>query len=195
MKFSIKHQESYSRGQLILRTLFGWLYIVIPHIILLIFLGIVAAILWPITFLIVLFTGKYPRGIFDFMLGYYQWDSRIQARLFNLSDGYPAFGLDHKDEFITFELDFEENHSRVSALLKFFFGAFYIGIPHGIILAFRGIACYVLLILSWFIILFTGTQPESFHKFITGQLRWAYRVNIYWMMLTDKYPPFTGEEV
>ena len=40
MQFSVKSQDSFSRGQLILRTLFGWLYIVIPHAFLMFFVAI-----------------------------------------------------------------------------------------------------------------------------------------------------------
>ena len=68
MKFGIKHQESYSRGELILRTLFGVFYMALPHLFLLIFLQLWSAILNLITFWIILFTGQFPEGMFKFQL-------------------------------------------------------------------------------------------------------------------------------
>ena len=91
MKLTITHQEKYSRGQLILRTLFGWLYIGIPHLFLMFFVGIWSAILAFATFWVVLFTQRFPKGIFDWQIKYMNWGARVNAVLSNLVDGYPAF--------------------------------------------------------------------------------------------------------
>ena len=60
MKLEITHQERYSRGQLLLRTIFGLIYIDSPHSVLIFFMGIWSAILAFITFWAVLFTGRFP---------------------------------------------------------------------------------------------------------------------------------------
>jgi len=57
MKIGIRHQESYSRGELLLRTFFGAFYIAIPHFLVLIFLFIGSAIINFITFWAILITG------------------------------------------------------------------------------------------------------------------------------------------
>ncbi|MFC2155921.1 hypothetical protein ACFLRB_05480 [Acidobacteriota bacterium] len=62
MKLTIKHQESYSRGELLLRTFFGWIYIVIPHDFALWLVGIWAGILSFLAWWVILFTGKYPQS-------------------------------------------------------------------------------------------------------------------------------------
>ena len=77
MKLTIKHQDKYSRGQLILRTLFGVIYIGIPHLFLLAIVGIWSAILSFITFWIVLFTAKFPENIFNFQIGFNNWALRV----------------------------------------------------------------------------------------------------------------------
>ena len=81
MKLTVSHLDKYSRGQLILRTLFGAIYIGIPHLFLIAIVGIWSAILTFITFWIVLFTGKFPESIFNFQIGFQNWILRLEATL------------------------------------------------------------------------------------------------------------------
>ena len=67
-------------------------------------------------------------------------------------------------------------------------------IPHFIILPFLYIgACFVMLI-AWWVVLFTGKYPEGMHKYMVGLLRWAQRICNYIYFMTDKYPPFSMKE-
>ena len=70
--FEIQHQEQYSRGQLLLRSFFGWLYIAIPHAFILFFMQIAPGILQFLAWWIVLFTAQYPKSFFDFQMGRWQ---------------------------------------------------------------------------------------------------------------------------
>ncbi|HKM92567.1 MAG TPA: DUF4389 domain-containing protein [Prolixibacteraceae bacterium] len=195
MKFSINHQERYSRGELLLRTLFGVIYIGIPHGFLLFFVGLWAGVLQFLAFFAVLFTGKFPKAMFNYQVGLITWVLRLNARLLNLSDGYPAFGLKAVDKNVVFEIEYPEKLSRGHLLLRFFFGYFYILIPHGFILFFRQLWALILIFLSWWSVLFTGKYPKGFFAWIEGTLRWQTRVLIYTMFMTDKYPAFTGESL
>ena len=66
---------------------------VIPHIIAITFLGMIAYVLVIIGYLVVIFTGKYPRGLFDFQVGVMRWNFRINCWLIGLTDKYPSFSL------------------------------------------------------------------------------------------------------
>lgn len=191
MKFGVKHQDSYSRGQLLLRAFFGWLYILIPHVIVLYILSIVSAIFSFVAFWSILFTAKYPQGMYDFQLNLQRWGLRLQARMLNLSDGYPAFGLTNTDPNIVIELERQETYSRGLLLLRFFFGIFYVLIPHVFVLFFLLMGANIINFITFWAILFTGKNPKTFHDYLTGVLRWAFRVNAYMSLLTDKYPPFS----
>ncbi len=189
----INYQESYSRGELLLRSFFGWIYIVIPHAFVLFFMQIAGGILRFLAWWIVLFTAQYPKSFFDFQVALQRWGIRLNARILNLSDGYPAFGLNAVDANTTFTLAYPLTLSRGTLLLRTFFGIFYVLIPHGFILFFRAILMYIYIFLAWWIVLFTGKYPKSFFDFNVETLRWASRVGIYMMFLTDKYPPFSGK--
>ena len=195
MKLTITHQERYSRGELLLRTLFGWLYIALPHGFILLFVSLWGAILQFVAFWVILFTGRYPQSMFEFQVGLMSWSIRLYARLYNISDGYPAFGIKAGDEFTRIVIPYPEKVSRGLTLLRLFFGIFYVYIPHFFILYFRAIFVGILIFLAWWVVLFTAKYPKDWHDWVVGQLRWSMRVNLYMMYMTDTYPPFTGDEL
>jgi hypothetical protein len=70
-----------------------WL-LAIPHYIVLFFLGIAAFVSVVIAWFAILFTGRYPRGLFDFVVGVGRWGVRVGAYAFLLTtDRYPPFSL------------------------------------------------------------------------------------------------------
>ena len=88
-----EYPETLSRKHALLKLLFGWLYVGIPHLIVLYVLSIVAAFVTLIAFFAILFTGKFPRGMFDFVVGVQRWSWRVNAYLSFLTDKYPPFSL------------------------------------------------------------------------------------------------------
>lgn len=89
--FSVDYPEKLSRGWLLLKVFLGWIYVGIPHGIVLWFYGIAAAVVTFIAFWAILFTGRFPRGMFDFLVGYMRWSARVEAYLSLLRDEYPPF--------------------------------------------------------------------------------------------------------
>jgi hypothetical protein len=194
MRIYINYQDSYSRGELLLRTFFGIFYIQIPHFFVLYFLFIGALFVNFIAFWAILFTGKYPRGMWNFMLNLQRWVLRLNASTNNLTDGYPAFGLKAQDPNSGIELEYPESLSRGMLIVRLLFGFFYVLIPHGICLLFLQLAAIFVRIIAWWAVLITGKYPKGMHDFLVGVIRWAVRVNLYYYNLTDTYPPFSLSE-
>lgn len=196
MKIGIKHQESYSRGSLILRSLFGGLYIALPHGFLLIFMSIASSFVGIINFWSILITGKMIRSMFDFQLNLMRWSLRVNARLMNLIDGYPAFGMAHNDADVVLDIEYPETSNRVSVLLRAMFGIWYVLIPHAFLLFFLQIGVMFVRIIAFWAVLFTGKYPEGMHAYMVGVIRWNIRVSAFMSYLTDTYPPFSrsGDE-
>ncbi len=70
-------------------------FLAIPHIIVLCFLWIAAIVVIIIVWFAILFTGKYPRGMFDFVLGVMRWGFRVMCyAMIMITDKYPPFTLD-----------------------------------------------------------------------------------------------------
>ena len=83
-------QKDLSRGL----PLVKW-FLAIPHYVILFFLGIAAFVCVVAAWFAILFTGRYPRGLFDFVVGISRWSLRVAAYAFLLTtDRYPPFSLD-----------------------------------------------------------------------------------------------------
>ena len=193
MRFDIIRQEKYSRGQLLLRTFFGVFYIALPHMVVLAILGIWSQIIVLIAFFSILITGVYPRSMYEFQVKFLRWYMRVNARLLNLLDGYPKFGLNAEDPNVVLEVEYPEHLSVGDLLLKVFFGWLYVLIPHIIGLFIRLLVTEIVIVIAWFAVLFTGKYPEGLHRFVVGTLRWGLRLEMYqFLLMTDKYPPLHG---
>lgn len=191
LNLTIRRQESHSRSELLLRTFLGIFYIVIPHTIALMLVGLWGAILQFLTFWMVLLTGKYPRNWFDTQLGILNWNLRLNATLLNMTDGYPAFGLSGEHPNIQLHIPYREEIPRYEALVRGLLGGF-VMLPHAVILVFRFYWVLLLNFLAWWAVLFTGRFPETCFAWCEEQLRWSTRINAYLLYMTEDYPPFTG---
>lgn len=92
VKFRIDYPEKLSKGTLILKTLFGWLYVGIPHGIILALYAIAVSVVLFISWWAILFTGKFPKGMFDFVVKFLRWQLRVGAYASQFfTDKYPPF--------------------------------------------------------------------------------------------------------
>jgi hypothetical protein len=94
---------------------------------------------------------------------------------------------------VSVEILYPEKLSRGMLLLKVFFGWLYAGIPHGFMLWLYGIAAAVVMFIAFWVILFTGKFPRGMFDFLAGYNRWTTRVNVYFSLMRDEYPPFSGK--
>jgi hypothetical protein len=190
----IARKDSYKRGELLLRTIFGAIYIGIPHGIVMGLVSIIASILAGLAFWAILFTGKYPQKWWELEVNFLKWGIRLNATFMNMIEGYPALGLKGEHEQVKVDMTYPAEVSRGSAIIRTLFGALYVGIPHGFCLCFRMIAQQFVSFLAFWSILFKGEYPENLFKFSEGSLRWQMAVQTYMMLLQDEYPKFNGAQ-
>jgi Domain of unknown function (DUF4389) len=137
--------------------------------------------------LMILFRQKYPRWWFDWNLELQRFGTRVGTYLALMNDQYPS-----TDEQQWLHLDYAypdatTDLNRWLPLVKFWL----LAIPHYIVLFFLDIAAFVVVIIAWFAILFTGRYPQGMFRFVEGVVRWNNRVIGYALTLvTDRYPPF-----
>ena len=181
-RFAIEYPETLSRWKIFVK----WL-LAIPHFIIVYLLQAVNSVLVFIAFFAVLFTKKWPRGLFDFSVMIQRWSANVAVYGFLLMrDEYPPFTGEAGQYPVTLEVDYDPDLSRWMIFVKWL-----LAIPHLIVLAFLGIAAYVVVVIAFFAILFTGRYPRGMFEFVEGVYRWVVRVSAYstWLM-TDRYPPF-----
>jgi hypothetical protein len=197
-----------------------WLWLVkwflaIPHFIVLWFLWIAFFVVSVIAFFAILFTGTYPRGLFDFNVGVLRWTWRVS---YYCADGgigtdrYPPFSLDVEPDYpARLDIVYPGRLSRGLVLVKWWL----LAIPHYLIVgllvggggwawtASRGEGVRVeygwgvlglLVLVAGAALLFTGRYPRGLFDLVIGLNRWVYRVIAYAALMTDAYPPFQLDE-
>jgi hypothetical protein len=191
-----------------------WLWLVkwilaIPHYIVLAFLWIAFVLLSIVAFFAILFTGRYPRAIFDFNVGVLRWTWRVQYYTYGAlaTDRYPPFSLAEKADYpARLDVAYPQQLSRGLVLVMWWL----LAIPHYLIVGlFVGGGSWLavqagtdntnwggagliglLTIIAGVVLAITGRYPQSIFDFVLGMNRWVLRVAAYAGLMTDRYPPF-----
>jgi hypothetical protein len=170
--------------------------LLIPHYIVLAFLWIAFAVVCVIAFFAILFTGRYPRDLFEFNVGVLRWTWRVGFYSYQAlgTDKYPPFTLKAGGYPADLEVTYPEKLSRGLVLVKWWL----LAIPQYIVVSvFQGDwgAGYgglisILAIFAAVAVLFTGKYPKDIFDFVLSMNRWSFRVIVYAFLMTDRYPPF-----
>jgi Domain of unknown function (DUF4389) len=188
-----------------------WLWIIkwimlIPHYVVLFFLWVAFVVLVLVAYVVVLFTGRYPRAIFDFNVGVLRWSWRVGYYGYEVlgTDRYPPFTLaDVPDYPAGLEVEHRPNPPRWLPLV-----AWLLAFPHWLILSALngagtvsvrsddaasvvriGLVGAAVLVIG-VALLFTGRQLTGLYDLLVGIARWSLRVVAYVALLTPGYPPF-----
>ena len=176
--------------------------------IVLVFLWLAYLVLTVWAFFAILFTGRYPRSIFDFNVGVLRWTWRVAFYSYEAlgTDRYPPFTLAEVPDYpARLEIEYPQSLSRGLVLVKWWL----LALPHYLVVAVFagggwsrwsgmgegwglswGGLIGLLVFISGVVLLFTGRYPKTIYDFVLGMDRWVYRVIAYASLMTDVYPPF-----
>lgn len=181
----------------------------IPHWVVLALLWVAFVVATIIAGFAILFTGRYPRSIFEFTVGVLRWSWRVSFYAYSAlgTDQYPPFSLERRDYPADLVVEYPEHLSHGLVLVK----SWLLALPHLLIVgAITGTAAWgagwvsrfgasvsggvsllgLLVLVAALILLFTGRYQRPLFDLIMGLNRWALRVAVYTSLMRDEYPPF-----
>jgi hypothetical protein len=183
--------------------------LIIPHVIVLAFLWLAFVLTSVVAFFAILFTGRYPRAIFDFNVGVLRWTWRVSFYSYCAlgTDRYPPFSLDDDPDYpARLTVAYPASLSRGLVLVKWWL----LALPQYLVVAFFAGGLYagwdatndgtpwlygsgligLFVVMAGVALLVSGRYPRGIYDLLVGMNRWVFRVAAYAALMTDAYPPF-----
>jgi hypothetical protein len=186
VSFEMDYVERRSR----LTTFFRWL-LVIPHLIVLWLWSIAAGLAVIAAWFAIVFTGRYPQGLYDFVAGFLRYMSRVYGYAQLGVDPYPPFtGAEERAYPVRLNIGPPlERYSRLKAGFRFI-----LAIPIALVVYAMQIVYGIGSFIAWFAIVILGRQPRGLQDMIHLGLSYQQRAAAYFALITEDWPPFTQDE-
>ncbi len=172
-------------------TAFFRLILAIPLLIWAYLYAIVAFIAIVLAWFAIVFTARYPQGLYDFVARYTRFVTRMLAYLDLLCDPYPPFGGSEQPNYPV-RMQFAgplERYSRVKTLLRII-----LAIPIVILRYVMGLLLQIGAFAAWIVIVSTGKLPRGLFDLMVLANSYTARSDAYLYLLTETYPPFQDEQ-
>jgi hypothetical protein len=184
----VTFEADYAEKRSRLTTFFRFI-LVIPHAIVLYLWTIAAYVVVLLAWFAIVITGRWPRGMYDFVAGYWRYSTAVIGYTFLLTDEYPPFSTDVDSYPVRLRVaPPKDKYSRLKAFFRFI-----LAIPVAIIAYAMQIVAFVGAFLAWFVIVLLGRQPKGLQDMIVLGVSYQQRANTYIYLLTEDWPPFTDD--
>jgi len=168
-------------------TIFFRAFMAIPQFIWGFFYGLAFLVVVLIAWFAIVFTGKWPRGMYDFAAGYLRWSGRVCGYLYLITDDYPPFdGGEHPDYPVQVHIaPPKESYSRVKTFFRII-----LAIPVYVIQYIFSIWLFFVAIAIWFVGVFAGKTSAGLMEAMRMPMAYYIRSNAYFYLITEDWPPF-----
>ena len=185
--YSAAYQEE-DRNRL---TVFFRLLVALPWFFVAIFWGIAAYVAVIIAWFALLFTGRYPQGLYDFNANFLRFITRVNGFVWLLTDEWPSFSGDDEPNYpVRLHIDPpKEEYSRAKVFFRII-----LMIPVYILSYVMSIILQVVGFVAWLVMIFTGKLPAGLYKPLRIATAYNAKALGYYMLLTEDFPPFWMDE-
>jgi hypothetical protein len=188
--YPVAYEVDYAEKRSRLTTFFR-LILVIPWAIVGIFWGLAALVCIVIAWFAIVFTGRYPQGLYDLAAKALRYFTRVNGFALLMTDAWPSFGGDEEPQYPVRAViaPTPAQYSRWKTLLRIF-----LLIPILVILYFVQLVSRAISILAWLVIVVTGRLPRGIFDVMRFTLAYETRATAYHWLITETYPPFSPDE-
>lgn len=166
------------------------LILAIPHVIVVALWAFAAALVTIAAWFILLFTARWPQGLYDFVSGYQRYSTAVYGYVALLTDEYPPFGGETDRYPVQILIPpAKPEYNRMKVLFRII-----LAIPIAIVVYAMQIVWEVGAFLAWFAIVVLGKQPKGLQDMTALGLGYQQRANLYFGLLTEDWPPFSNPE-
>ena len=169
-----------------LTTFFRWI-LAIPHFIMLYVYTIVFFVVLVIAWFALLFTARWPEGLYRFAGNYLRYATRVAGYIYLGVDQYPPFsGSEDVDYPVRVTIaPAQASYSRLKVFFRGIYAILAIVIRYAL-----GIVIGFVSFLSWFAIVITGRQPAGLQSALNFALAYTTKADALLFLVTETYPPF-----
>jgi hypothetical protein len=188
--YPVTYEVDYVEERSRLSTFFR-LILAIPWFVVSIFWGLVALVCVVIAWFAIVFTGRYPEGLYRGVGMALRFGTRMNGFALLMTDAFPSFGGDEDPEYpvrLRIGPPLAE-YSRVKTLFRII-----LLIPITIVLYFVQIVSRAISILAWLVIVVTGKLPRGIFDVMRFTLAYEARAASYHLLVTETYPPFSPDD-
>jgi hypothetical protein len=186
VRYEADHVEKHSR----LTTFFRGLTAIPAALLTVLYLfGAYCAVI--VAWFAIVFTGRYPEGIYKFVAGAVRNSTRLNAYSYLVTDRYPPWNGEPDDSYpVRIHIDPPlESYSRAKAFFRSI-----LAIPVMIIAYAFGLLIGVIGLCAWVVIVITGKMPKGLQDLIDMSLRYTTGASAYYFLLTETWPPLTVDD-
>jgi hypothetical protein len=187
--YPVDYEADFAERRDRLSTFFR-LLLAIPHLIVASVLQFALGIAVVVAWVVLLVTGRWPVGLYDFVAGVLRYWTRVLAYIHLVTDVYPPFDLRPHDEYpVRLRIaPPKESYNRLKVLFRVF-----LAIPVYLISTALQLVAEIGALLAWFYIVVTGRQNEGLQSLINLGVAYQARAYAYYSLVVEDWPPFSTE--
>lgn len=188
--YPVRYEADYIEPQNRAKGIFRWI-LVIPWAILAAVYGLVASVVALLAWFALLFTGRYPQGLYDFNVGFLRFTGRFYAFAFLQTGDWPPFGFDDELGYPV-RVDVDPPLPSYNRAKTFF--RLILGIPVLFMVTLFQYLYLTAATIAWFHIAFMGRTSGGIHNALTVGLVYQLRTLGYFLLLTETLPPVSDQQ-
>lgn len=188
--YPVTYEADYLKERNRLTTFFRYI-VAIPWLIVAYAYQIAALVVVLIAWFALVFTGRYPQGMYNFVGGVLRFSMRVNGFVSLQTDEWPSFGL-KDDPAYPVRVHFAPPAAKQSRVSVFF--RIVLLVPLMLMSYLVSLLLGAVTMVSWVTIVFRGYQPAAIHNGLAWALSWTTRVTAYSWLMRDEYPP-VGDEI